>query len=196
MSPNYSRYYVYIKPVIKNPYIRAYGTVILSLVAITFFSIFAIRPTLKTIVTLQKDIKTQSGILNQLTIKSGNLESAINNYNSLDSESLRKLNSLIPNKITLGPLVGNLSSLAQQNQASISGLQFHPFDIDLTQTPPQKETELREVSFAFNVSGPYESLVKVLDAISFSNHLIIINSVSFNKNETGISMTVSGKTYY
>ncbi len=196
MSPNYTRYYVYIKPVLKNPYIKTYGTVILSLIAITFFSIFAIRPTLRTIVTLQKDIQTQSGMLGQLTAKSGNLELAINNYNSLDSESLRKLNSLMPNKITPGSLVANLSNMAQQHQASISGLQFHPFDIDLTQDSPQKETELREVSFTFNVSGSYESLVKILDAISFSKQLIIIDSVSLNKGETGVSMTVSGKTYY
>ncbi len=196
MNFSKSKYYVYIKPVIKNPIIRTYSGFFFSVIAIVFFSVFAIRPTISTILSLQKDINTQQKILNDLSTKSANLEVGVQNYDKIDPKTLSTLNSLVPSKIALTGLINELNTLASQNQASISGLQFQPFDIENSQPPTTNEAELKEVSFTFNVTGPYEGIVNVLNSLNKGKYLIIVESVSFNSGESGISMIISAKTLY
>lgn len=196
MNLSKSKYYVYIKPVIKNPFVRTYSGFLFSIIAVVFFSVFAIRPTISTIFSLQKDIEAQQQILNDLSNKSANLETGIQNYNKIDPQTISKLNTLVPNKIALSSIINELSTLALQNQASISGLQFQPFEIDNNSSPPTNEAALKEIAFTFNVSGPYEGIVNMLDSLNKGNHLIIVESVSFNRNESGISMIVTAKSLY
>lgn len=196
MNLSKSKYYVYIKPVIKNPFIRTYSGFFFSVIAVIFFSIFAIRPTISTILSLQKDIETQEQILSDLSNKSANLKAGIQNYNKIDSQMLSKLNTLVPDKIALASIINELTTLASQNQASISGLQFQPFEIDNNLSPPTNETSLKEIVFTFNVSGPYEGIVNMLNSLNKGSHLIIIESVSFSRNDSGISMIVTAKTLY
>ncbi len=196
MNFSKSKYYVYIKPVIKNQFVRTYSGFFFSVTAVIFFSIFAIKPTVSTILSLQKEIQAQEGILNDLSKKSVNLETGIQNYNKIDPQALAKLNTLVPSKLALASLINELSTLASQNQASISGLQFQPFEINNDQSPPKDESDLKEVIFTFNVTGPYEGIVNVLNSLNKGNHLIIVDSVSFSRNESGVSMIVTAKTLY
>lgn len=196
MNFSKSKYYVYIKPVIKNPIVRTYSGLFFSIIAVIFFSIFAIRPTISTILSLQKDIEEQQKILSDLSNKSVNLETGIQNYNKIDPQTLSKLNTLVPSKLTLTSLINEISTLATQNQASISGVQFQPFEIDNNQPSTTNEANLKEVVFIFNVTGPYERVVNVLNSLNKGGHLIIVESVSISKNESGISMIITAKTLY
>lgn len=192
----YSRYSVYIKPVIKNRYVQTYSSIVFSLIAITIFSLFAIRPTFKTIIGLQKSITQQQQVLEQLTNKSKDLETGIKNYAALDPQVINKIDTLVPNKIQVTNFANDLSNLAKVNQASISGIQFQPFEINNTAKTPTQESDLKEISFTFNISGDYNTLIRVLNSLSSSNHLILIDNVNFNKGTSGLIMSMLGRTLY
>lgn len=196
MNQFYSRYYIYIRPVIKNAYVRTYSSIIFSLIAVVFFSFFAIRPTFKTVITLRKDIVSQQQTLEQLSQKSQNLEAGIKNYNSLDKATLKKLDNLVPSKLALASFMNELSDIASRHQATISALQLQPFEIDAQAKTPVSESDLKEITFAFNLQGSYASLVNVLNSLSLTNHLIIVDTVNFNKNDAGLIMTISARTIY
>lgn len=196
MNSNFSRYSVYIKPVIKNRYVKTYSSLVFSLIAITFFSLFALRPTFKTIISLQKDIQQQNQVLDQLVNKSKNLDTGINNYSNIDSQTLAKIDSLLPTKAAIVAFTNDISNIARVNQASISGIQYQPFEIDNKAKAPTKESDLKEISFSINLSGDYQTLINTLYSLSNSNHLIFFDNVNFTKSDPGLTMTIIGRTVY
>ncbi len=197
MNPQYSRYYTYVKPLVTNPYVRTYSTLIFSLIAITFFSLFAIRPTVKTIFGLQKSIEEQKQVLNQLIQKSQDLETGRRNFQSIDSNPKDSVDTLLPNKTNLPRFIDQLSLLALQNQASISGLQFQPLEINDSTPSNTANPSLQEISFTFNAQGKYNQIVGLLDSLSLANRLLSIDLVNLTKNDQGIiSMSINGKAYY
>lgn len=192
----FSRYAVYIKPVIKNRYVQTYSSVVFSLIAITFFSLFAIRPTFKTIISLRKDIEEQKKVLEQLTNKSDSLDRGIKNYRAIDPVLITKIDTLLPSKASIANLSNDLANIAKLNQASISAIQFQPFEMDNLSKTPTQDSDLKEISFSMNLTGSYASLSRVLTALSSSNHLILIDNINFNKGDNGLIMTILGRTVY
>ena len=72
-STLYSRYFTYIKPISKLPIIKNYGPTIFTLLTISILTIFAIRPTVETILVLQKKLADEEEILQKVTDKVNNL---------------------------------------------------------------------------------------------------------------------------
>lgn len=197
MNPQYSRYYTYVKPIVTNPYVKTYSTLIFSLIAITFFSLFAIRPTTKTILGLQKSINEQNQVLNQLTEKSQNLETGRKNLEGINPDLRNRIDSLLPSKTELPRFIDQLSLLALQNQASISGLQFQPVEIEGSSNSDTSLPTLTELSFTFNAQGQYAQLLNLLNSISNIDRLVSIDTVGFSKTDPGgLLMSVNGKAHF
>ncbi len=197
MNPQYSRYYTYVKPIVNNAYVKTYSTLVFSLIAITIFSLFAIRPTVKTILGLQKNINEQKETLNKLTEKSQNLETGRKNYQNIDPNLKAKVDALLPSKTNIPDFVDEITLLSLRTQASISGIQFQPVEIDNNAPASTTDPKLQEISFTLNALGQYNQLLNLLNALNYSSRLISINTVSFNKTELGtLVMSVNGKAYY
>ena len=79
----YSRYFTYIKPVIKSPIIKNYGPAIFSLLTMSILIFFAIRPTVETILVLQKKLADSNEVLQKATQKAENLSLGKKNYDNL-----------------------------------------------------------------------------------------------------------------
>src|SRR5579864_9241150 len=92
-----SRYTTRLTPILKNKTVNNYSSAVFSLIAVIIFAIFAIDPTIKTIISLQKTIDDQTKTLNALKQKSQDLSTAINNYNSIPDNTKIKLFTLLPN---------------------------------------------------------------------------------------------------
>lgn len=196
MNPIYSRYYVYIKPALKNRYVKTYSSLVFSLIAITFFSLFAIRPTFKTIIALQKDIEQQTKVLDQIKLKSKNLEKAINNYHSIPPDIKVAIDTLVPSKPIVSDLIKSISDIAKINEASISGLQFQPFEVENPSKPMLNENEVKEINLTFNLQGDYFGLTKTLNDLNNSKFIFLIDSVNLTKSESGMIMSIQMRTYY
>lgn len=158
------------------------------------FILFAIKPTVETIATLQKQYSNQQEILTKLKQKTKDLSSARLNYQAIPDDKKIQLENAVPNKISLYTLVNSLESAAQSNQATISALQFQSLTIDTKEATQ----EAGEIQFTFNIEGTFSTLKKVLEAIKSSPRLILVDSLVFNKVEGGSSiiMSATGKAYY
>lgn len=197
MNPQYSRYYTYIKPLLKNPVIRTYGSFVFSLITITIFTLFAIRPTLLTIASLQKSIDQHKEVLTQLNTKIDNLTLGQKNFDNLDPVVKKKLLNLVPASTAVSNLIDSLAVDSLALQASISGLQLQPVELVDVSKNISKNITVKEIDFTLNAQGSYTQLTNFIDKVSKSSRLIYIKSINFNKSVEGsLLMTMNAKAYF
>lgn len=197
MNPQRSRYYTYIKPVIKNKAVRTYSSLIFSIITITIFLIYAIRPTVSTILSLQKSITEQQQTYDALNKKVADLTEGRKNYEAINPELKTKLVDLVPYSPSIPDLLNSLSVLAKVSNASISGVQFQPTELQQTPKTLDKNVTLQEVDFTFNAAGSFNQLLNLLADLKKSGRLIKIQTVTFNKLADGtLIMTVNGKSLF
>ena len=115
MDPKHSRYYTFIKPIFRNKAVRTYSSLVFSILTITFFGVFALKPTLSTIVSLQKSIVEQQQLLDKVTKKADDLSLGRQNYDAIDPQVKLKLISLLPNSTTLPGLIDVIYTLAEDS---------------------------------------------------------------------------------
>ncbi|MBI2600633.1 type 4a pilus biogenesis protein PilO [Candidatus Daviesbacteria bacterium] len=198
-SPNKnSRYFTYIKPVTKIPVIRTYGTTVITFAAMSIFLLFAIKPTIETILTLQIKLEDSREILKQVTQKAENLSLGKQNYDNLNTQLKTKIQSAIPGNITYTTLIQTFELSSKTYDATISAIQIQPLTIPHT-TSTKFDNTLSEVSFTVNIEGPYEPLLKILAEIQKSPRLISIDDLIINKGSeesSNLLMSITGKAYY
>lgn len=129
----YSRYYQKIGPFFKKPRVQAYIMLILSFFTMSFFGIFAIRPTLKTITQLQRKIKDSQFVSQALEEKIISLSQAKEAYQKVE-KSLPLIAKALPPEPQFSFFLQDLESLAQEVDATISGVKLE--SVDLTKKDP------------------------------------------------------------
>ena len=196
-SKKYFRYYTYIEPVIKTPIIKTYGSAILTFTSLTIFIFFAIKPTVETILVLQKQLEDSKTVLAQVQKKSEDLTLAEKNFNSLDHQVSVSIQTAIPTKPDLKNFIQTLELTATRNEATISAFQISP--IVIHDKPPQStSTTLQDIKFIFNVEGPYQNIKRVLQELNQSSRILSIDSVVFKKTQSSgnVIISVTGKGHY
>lgn len=195
-SALYSRYFTYIKPISKMPIIRNYGAMIFTLLTISVLTFFAIRPTVQTILVLQKQLEDEEQILQKVNEKAKNLSLGQQNYDALDDNIKEKIMTAIPDSLSLKSAVSSLEQTARQYEASISALQIQPLTV--AAKIPNQIGQLSEISFIFNVEGAYPNLMSLLEDLRKSDRLISIDDLSLSKTSegSGLIMSLTGKAYY
>ena len=199
MKPNssiYSRYFTYIKPVTKLPIVKTYGTTIFTLIVIIIFIFFAIKPTVETILVLQKKLTETSDVLDKVNKKAEDLSLGKQNYDNLDNDIKTRIFSSIPDTVQLKSVTQTLEQTANLHEASVSALQIQPIVID-TKSNNIVGT-LAEVDFTFNVEGGYANLIALLQDLKVSSRLISVDNLSLSKlsDGSGLIMSITGKAYY
>lgn len=195
-STLYSRYFIYIKPFTKLPIIKNYGPTIFSLLTISILIFFAIKPTIETIVVLQKKLVDSEALLQKVTQKANDLSLGKKNYDNLDQGIKEKISAAVPDTVSLKSIAQTLEAAAQNHEASISALQFQSLVIDAR--VENKVGSPAEISFTFNIEGEYKNLLSLLQDLKTSSRLVSIESLSLSKANEGSSlvMSLSGKAYY
>lgn len=195
-SKIYSRYFTHIKPLGKLPIIKTYGSTIFTLIVITVFIFFAIKPTVETILILQKKLSDMTEVLDKINKKAEDLSLGKQNYDNLDPNIKDKISSSVPSSVDIKSITQSLEQAAQTYEASISALQIQPLVI-------KTKTEgvvgkLEEINFTFNVEGSYQNLISLLQDLRGSSRLISIDTVSLSKvtEGSGLIMSIIGKAYY
>ena len=195
-SALYSRYFTYIKPISRIPIVRTYGSTIFTLLIMLVFIYFAIRPTVETILVLQKKLADQEQVLQKITKKANDLSLGKQNFDNLESGLNSKIQSAIPDTVELKSLIQALEQTATNHDASVSALQIQP----LTLQAKKEDTlgKVSEVGFTFNIEAQYSNMISFLQDLRGSSRLISIDSLSLNKvsEGSGLIMSIIGKAYY
>jgi len=186
--------------------VRMFLEIILSLVTITFFSIFALKPTLLTISQLIKDNREKQETINKMEQKIKNVATAQKIYD-LNVNKISLINQAIPDTPTPENLLRQLEGIAYINSVTIVGSSVNEVVLIGEEKKKTNKKEIQNlpenvstITFSVNVVGPYLSLYNFLFDLQNSRRPVIINSIGLSssktENESIIVMLITGQTPY
>lgn len=186
----YKEYFLNISKVYyQRPDVRMFLETILTLSITIIFIVFAIKPTIATVIALINEVKTKQELLSQLKIKVKNIEIARNLYNS-QVQKVKLIESAVPDQPKPDSLIRQLQNIAQANGVEISGLSVSEINLVGTKQKTQKKSDLKQlsqnssdVSFSLNASGNYGSLMNFIKNIENLQRITVIDTIAFSVYE-------------
>lgn len=159
--------------------------------------VFAVRPTISTILNLQKNIADDKKVLASLEEKANNLTLAKQNLENLNPETKNKIEKLLPAKTNVTSLISSLKE-SSGNTASISALQIQPVNLINENTDTTKaKMNVGEINFSYNIQGSFSQLLVILQNLNRSSRLIKIDNIVLSRQaNVSTILSVNGKAYY
>ncbi len=192
----YRRYFLNITRLYGQKKVRVYTEIVFSLLTISFFLFFAIKPTFVTITGLIKTIKDQKLVAQKLKEKINALNLAQNQY-VLAQPNLYLIDEALPESPQVSFLIKQLEALARHSQVKLVGIQFN--QVDLKDDSRNAEEPIK---FSLIASGNYQNLKDFLKNIIVLRRIVLIEAFSFrtSKNETeetgGLNLSLNAKAYW
>lgn len=179
---DYKRYRETLRALLeKRDDIRAYLGILLSLFTVSFFGIFALRPTLTTIGELVSQINTQRETLATLDQKVKNLDTARVNLQKIRAD-LPVLDQALPTLADPHLVVRQMETLAGSEGVT-------PVNISIGKTPilgAAAESKAQTYPFSFTFQGDAPNILSFLDNLKTLRRIVAINEVTINiKSQTG-----------
>jgi Tfp pilus assembly protein PilO len=184
------------------PYIATEGNqkilgIILTLCAISFFGLFAIKPTISTILKLQKEFSDDQIVLNQLDTKIKNLTELRKQYFSLQSDI-----PIITSAITIRPdvhlLFAQIQSIAQMSNIAIRKLQN--FEVEALRNDTSANKDYYSYSFAVEGSGSFESISKFTQILTNMERVVSIDIFTISnlavQNNQSLEFSIQGTAFF
>lgn len=196
----YKRYYQSLERVAVKPQTRAYTTAIFSFLAISLFGWYAIRPTIQTILYLQKEIEDNKLVNFQMEEKIGKLIEAHATYQRVEDD-IPYLAQAIPSAPEALTALGQIRNIALIHGASISAITSSAAPLlSHEQTAPNKAAvskaisnrKIKSVQLSVAVVGTYEMLQNIIEDIVTLRRIITIDSLNFTPSRENEQQLVFG----
>ena len=187
-----------------KPNIKIYLELILSLTTIIIFSIFAIKPTILTIIELNKEIQTKENTIAEINQKLIDLQKA-NDIMQSESEKLARIETAIPSSASPENIILEMERLAAKNSLQILNLSMSEVIImgneklkkRGAETFEKLPLEADELPFTVSLSGSYQNLVLLISDIENQIRPVKIDSLTINTSTTEegkvLILTVAGR---
>ncbi len=196
---NYTRYRAYVLNTMveyrKKRNLKSYLEIILSLVAISLFSIFALRPTLTTIAKLLKEIEVKEETLTTMNSKIDDLTRAQTLYRQ-EKERLALVDTALPKSSEPDKLIQQLETLNSKYSSNVKSMSTGNTSL-LSGKEVAKSSE--EVTFTVSLTSDYSSLSGFLTDLERFRRLVQINSVQFKtseQEEVELQLFINGSALY
>lgn len=187
----------------QKPNLKIYLELILSITTITVFAFFAIKPTVLTIIELNKEINAKTVTSIALKQKIKNLQTA-SSVLQQESQNIQYINQAIPKHDDLEVLVRQVENLLTESSLQILGFSSSDIiifgskaDVKKTSDVEKLSGDANELPFSFSASGSYPNILLFLTKIENLRRPIKIDSITINTNivEDGkiIVLTVTGR---
>jgi Tfp pilus assembly protein PilO len=169
--------YFEMLPDFKEEKTQKFTTLVFTIIALIFFGLFAINPTLSTIANLNKQLSDSQYVDSQLKTKINNLYALQQNYAAIQPDMTYILSSF-PKTPEAPTLVGQIQSVAKDAGITITNFQIYEVQIPDPSTP-------KKGFYAFNFSivanGTYDAIMKFSDAIVKMQRISVISTISITK---------------
>ncbi|MBL7159796.1 type 4a pilus biogenesis protein PilO [Candidatus Microgenomates bacterium] len=153
---------------------------ILSFLTMSFFGIFAIKPTLQTITQLRREI-TDSQLVNDALEQKIITQSQLKEEFKKIEKDLPLISKALPSEPSFSFFLQDLEDLAQETETTVSGVKIN--SVDLT----KKETKSSiSVSSSFALSGDYSACKNFLERLLNNSRLYTVDRFEIRSNPTGI----------
>lgn len=169
--------------------------IILTLIALCLFGLFAISPTLSTIAKLRKEIDDYEIINQKLGEKISALSSLQQAYSRLESDVPTVLAS-IPQSAFVPLFIGQMQSLAIGSNIQVSQLQSSQVDLFKEDGESKK---YYAYSFTLSGDGTYEDITKFIENVTNMQRLVGVETSTINNaenNNRSLRINFGGVTYY
>lgn len=189
------RQYLKLLPSMQKENTRIITMLIFTFISLSFLSLFAINPTLSTIIELQKELDESQFVNKQLTTKMNNLSALQEKYANLSGD-LPYVYDAIPQNASIPTLVGQLSSLAQQANIHITAIQVSPVVLSDSRLTISSKT-YASFTFTLDADGSYEQMQSFVKSLENFNRIVTVEEISLLKNPKGndLLMTIKGREY-
>ena len=179
----YSRYKEFFLNILalykKRADLKMFLEVILSIITITVFSLFALKPTALTIIALVKEVQGKESLIEKLDQKISNLEKARDTF-SQEQSAIPIIESAIPDSPSPDILVGQIEGLAVKNSVGVLG-------ISVGEATLAGNNKTKEMSVSTSIAGPYQNLNSMIKDIENLRLLVKIDTLGINANVAIIS---------
>lgn len=187
--------YIRLFPITQSPQAKDYTTLLLTTAAIILFSVFAIAPTINTILELRKTLEDREFALATLDEKLTALDMLQQEYNAMGN-TLDRINMAIPNQPDVPSLFARVQTLAIENNVDIVDLASS--DVALDQ---QGKIDTMPTAFEFTITfiAPYDRTITFLNALTSFDRIVTIDTISMQKESEStstIETTVNAKAYF
>lgn len=172
--------------------IIGYVYIILTLVTVSFFGLFAISPTLSTISNLKKQYEDNKLIYEALNKKLSNLALLDIQYGSIQPD-LPVIYNAIPETTRIPQLTRQLESIAEENGVSLISLDFGTIEI----FPNVKRDPIYSFTFVINIEGSQGNVINFLtDLIAFDRIVGIDRIATGTNKENRYKAEITGRAYF
>lgn len=180
----------------QQPITKASISLVLSLLTISFFGFFAIKPTLTTIARLIKEVKEQKVVDQSLQRKINDLTKAQTTYQAVEP-NIYLVERALPKDSQIIRFTQELNFLAFKHTLLITAFNFNEFN--LFGGEAIEKTEPIAIEFNITLAGQYPNLRDFLADFDNLDRLIKIDSVSFTTEsdiQGALESEISGKVFH
>jgi len=164
--------------------------IILSLVTIIIFSLFALRPTIITIISLVKEIDEKESVLAKLDKKINDLEIASDVYLQREQD-LPTVLTAVPNSPTPDTLVRQIEGLANKNSVGVLGVSINEVTLvgkSKVRSPNAEYKPLpegaKEMAVSISTTGAYQNLNAMIKDIENLRIPVKVDVLGINASDT------------
>lgn len=182
--------------------LKVYLEILLSLITVSIFSIFALRPTLLTIAGLIKDIEAKRDVLSVMDEKISNLSKA---QVLLDQkrEEVRLLKTSIPTSPQPDVFARQIEGLSQKHSVVVARMSLGSSRIIDKSATDASSGQVSEIIYSLNFSVPIDNFTSISNlSLDLEKLRIPVTINKFNLNvsaDTGVanlSTVIEGKLKY
>jgi Tfp pilus assembly protein PilO len=188
--------YIKLFPITRSPEIRTYTTLILTLLGLIGFSVFAISPTIRTILELRRTLADERFANESLETKIAAIQSLQQQYSALGA-SLTRVSEAIPNAPEVSSLLAKIQTLVAQSGMRI--VKLEALEVELTKQGKSSEAPTpSSFVFTLNVSGSYAQLTTLLQALHRFDRIVTIDSLAITREEqtSGLTANIRARAYF
>lgn len=183
----YRKYYQVLEPVLQQPKTRAYTMAIFSFLAVSLFGWYAIRPTISTILFLQREIADKTQINRQMEEKITALIEAQAAYEAAQPQ-LALVGQAIPQNSEVLGLASQVRNLVAISGSSVSAVQIPTVPlVGQEATAGSKLAEKKQADFSFTtvMNGPYSVIKSILDQVIDMRRIVTVETVNLRPAREG-----------
>jgi Tfp pilus assembly protein PilO len=191
-TSNYEKYYKNLVPYFKKEKNQKYFTIVLTLTASIFFILFAINPTVSTIINLRKQLADAKVVDEKLTQKINNLTALSQQYQNIQDD-LPFIIDAIPQTPKAPELVGQIQSIGQESSVQINNVEIMPLNLNVT-------SSTKSSSFEFNVmgEGSFENVQSFISNLINMQRAVSVTSIQLTSSggDENINFILKGLSYF
>jgi Tfp pilus assembly protein PilO len=164
----------------------------LTLIALSLFGLFAINPTISTIVKLQKELKDNKLVDKSLQEKITNLDILQQKYSRIQGD-LPQIYAAIPTNPNAALLMAEIQSIAESSGLTIASAQVFSVDSD------SGKKQYSVFNFSVAGTGNFENISNFIEKLSTMRRITNQNIISITKQsgkDSSLLLNIKGETYF